>query len=216
MKDFDSLIFDLDGTLWDTCEACAVAWNNVVNRNEIKFRQVTASDVRSVTGKPHAECIKTVFSSLSNEEISILIDETMIEDTLAIKEMGGELYEGVSEGLNILNEYYDLFVVSNCQSGYIENFLSQNKFENLFKDYLCWGDTNEPKPLNTAAVMKKNNLQNPVFIGDMEGDYEAARVCELEFYQVKYGFGLPMEGCKTIESFPESVSYTHLTLPTKA
>ena len=44
MKDFDSLIFDLDGTLWDTCEACAVAWNNVVNRNEIKFRQVTASD----------------------------------------------------------------------------------------------------------------------------------------------------------------------------
>ena len=118
VRDFDSLIFDLDGTLWDTCEACAVAWNNVVNRNEIKFRQVTASDVRSVTGKPHAECIKTVFSSLSNEEISILIDETIIEDTLVIKEMGGELYEGVSEGLNILNEYYDLFIVSNCQSGY--------------------------------------------------------------------------------------------------
>ena len=54
MKDFDSLIFDLDGTLWDTCEACAVAWNNVVNRNEIKFRQVTSSDVRRVTGKPPA------------------------------------------------------------------------------------------------------------------------------------------------------------------
>ena len=111
MRDFDSLIFDLDGTLWDTCEACAVAWNNVVNRNEIKFRQVTASDVRSVTGKSHAECIKTVFSSLSDEEISILIDETVIEDTLAIKEMGGELYEGVSEGLNILNEYYDLSLI---------------------------------------------------------------------------------------------------------
>ena len=79
----------------------------------------------------------------------------MIEDNVAIKEMGGELYEGVSEGLNILNEYYDLFIVSNCQSGYIENFLSQNKFENLFKDYLCWGDTNEPKPLNTAAVINK-------------------------------------------------------------
>ena len=205
MKDFDSLIFDLDGTLWDTSEACAVAWNNVVNRNEIEFRQVSASDVRSVTGKPHAECIKTVFSSLSNEEISNLIDETMIEDTIVIKEMGGELYKGVSEGLNTLNEYYDLYIVSNCQSGYIENFLSQNKFENLFKDYLCWGDTNESKPLNTAAVIRKNNLQNPVFIGDMEGDYEAARVCELEFYQVKYGFGLPIEGCKTIESFPELV-----------
>ena len=39
----------------------------------------------------------------------------------------------------------------------------------------------------------------------MEGDYEAARVCELEFYQVTYGFGLPMEGCKTIENFSELV-----------
>ena len=39
MKDFDSLIFDLDGKLWDTCEACAVAWNNVVNRNKIKLIQ---------------------------------------------------------------------------------------------------------------------------------------------------------------------------------
>ena len=85
MRDFDSLIFDLDVTLWDTCEACAEAWNNVINRNEIKHRQVTASDVRSVIGKPHAECIKTVFSSLLNEEISILIDETRLEDIVAIK-----------------------------------------------------------------------------------------------------------------------------------
>ena len=206
MKKFDSLIFDLDGTLWDTCEACAVAWNNVVNRNEMKFRKITAEDVRSVTGKPHAECIQTVFSSLSNEQISILIDETMTEDTVVIKEIGGELYEGVSEGLNTLKEQFDLFIVSNCQSGYIENFLSQNKFENLFKDYLCWGDTHEPKPLNTDAVMKKNNLQNPVFIGDMEGDYEAAKECGLGFFQVTYGFGLPIDGCKTVDSFPELVA----------
>jgi len=94
VKQFDALIFDLDGTLWDTCEACAVAWNNVITRNGMKFRKVTAEDVRRVTGKPHAECIQTVFSSLSGEEVSILIDETMSEDTAVIKELGGELYEG--------------------------------------------------------------------------------------------------------------------------
>ena len=74
--------------------------------------------------------------------------------------MGGELYEGVSEGLNILNEYYDLFIVSNCQYGYIENFLSQNKYENLFKDYLCWGDTNFNLNLSIQPVIKKNNLSS--------------------------------------------------------
>ena len=71
--------------------------------------------------------------------------------------MGGELYEGVSEGLKILNEYYDLLIVSNCQSGFIGNFLSQNKFENLFKDYLFWGDMNEPKPFNLAKVIIKTS-----------------------------------------------------------
>ena len=29
MRDFDSLNFDLDGTLWNTYEACAIAWNNI-------------------------------------------------------------------------------------------------------------------------------------------------------------------------------------------
>ena len=61
MKKYDSIIFDLDGTLWDTCEACAVAWNNVLKRNNIDFRKITASDVRGVTGKPLEDCIKTVF-----------------------------------------------------------------------------------------------------------------------------------------------------------
>ena len=121
MKQFDSIIFDLDGTIWDTSEVCAKAWNNVIRRNQISFREITAQDVRSVTGKPHAECIQTVFSILSNKEIFILTEETMSVDTAVIKEQGGVLYEGVSEGLLKLNKNFYLFIVSNCQSGYIEN-----------------------------------------------------------------------------------------------
>ena len=71
MKKYDSIIFDLDGTLWDTCEACAVAWNNVLKRNNIDFRKIIASDVRGVTGNPHEDCIKTVFFTLSKSDIKI-------------------------------------------------------------------------------------------------------------------------------------------------
>ena len=56
---------------------------------------------------------------------------------LVITEIGGELYEDVTEGLHKLRKKYELFIVSNCQSGYIENFLVQNEVEKLFKDHLC-------------------------------------------------------------------------------
>ena len=96
-----------------------------------------ADDVRAVTGLPHDKCIETVFETLPDEQISLLTAETMEEDMLVITEIGGELYEDVTEGLHKLREKYELFIVSNCQSGYIENFLVQNGVEKLFKDHLC-------------------------------------------------------------------------------
>ena len=206
MKKYDSIIFDLDGTLWDTCEACAVAWNNVLKRNNIDFRKIIASDVRGVTGKPHEDCIKTVFFTLSKADIKILIKDTMDEDTRVIKELGGELYKGVLEGLNYLAKEYDLFIVSNCQSGYIENFLSTNRLKNLFKAFICWGDTGASKSLNTKNIIKKNNLSNPIFIGDTDGDHEAAEFCSLDFIQVTYGFGSPIKDCRKVDKFSKIVN----------
>ena len=205
MEGFDSIIFDLDGTLWDTSKACAVAWNNVLKRNDISFRKITADDVRAVTGSPHDKCIKTVFKTLPHEEISLLTAETMEEDMLVITKIGGELYEDVTEGLHKLGERYEFFIVSNCQSGYIENFLVQNEVEELFKDHLCWGDTGNSKSLNTRTIVQKNKLINPVFVGDTEGDFKAARDCGIDFLQVSYGFGPPISSCKVANSFSELV-----------
>ncbi|HEY0479300.1 MAG TPA: hypothetical protein VGD37_17395 [Kofleriaceae bacterium] len=84
----EGLVFDLDGTLWDTCETCAIAWNTVVARNAVAFRPIVAADVRGVTGRPHSECIRTVFAGLGERELQILIDETMAEDNLAVAARG--------------------------------------------------------------------------------------------------------------------------------
>ncbi|HEY2733140.1 MAG TPA: HAD hydrolase-like protein, partial [Polyangiales bacterium] len=77
---FDSIVFDLDGTLWDTCEACAVGWNNVLQRHAIAFRPITGEDVRGVAGRPHDACIRHVFQGVSELEIAILIEQTQTED----------------------------------------------------------------------------------------------------------------------------------------
>lgn len=207
MSKYDSIIFDLDGVLWDTCTACAVAWNNVLKRNNIKFREIIADDVRKVTGKSHEDCIKDTFIGLAKEQIDLIIQETIVEDTKMIAELGGSLYPKVTEGLKILSKEYPLFIVSNCQSGYIEFFLERNDLKSLFKDFECWGDTKQPKAKNIAEIIKRNNLKSPIYIGDTDSDRKAAEANNIPFIFVSYGFGLAEHWNVKADSFSEVSSY---------
>jgi phosphoglycolate phosphatase len=204
-EQLDAIIFDLDGTLWDTCSSCATAWNEVVRRRGIAFRAITAEDVRLVTGKPHDVCVRETFVGLPEEQIRCLIEETMIEDNRVIEDQGGDLYPGVLSGLKALHEYFPLFIVSNCQTGYIETFLRFTGMEGVFRDFECWGRTGKSKSENLADIINRNNLKAPVFIGDSEGDRVAARDCRVPFFFVEYGFG---QVIKHDGSFP---TFGHLT-----
>jgi len=184
----DSLIFDLDGTLWDTMDSCAVAWNQVIHRHRIPFREISPADIRAVTGMAHEQCIRSVFHGLPEETLLSLIRETMEEDNKVIGQRGGLLYPGVREGLAQLEAKYPLFIVSNCQSGYIETFIRWSGIS-LFKDFECWGNTGKTKSQNLRDLVARNRLASPAFIGDTEGDATAAEDCGIPFIHVEYGFG---------------------------
>ncbi len=182
-----------------------MAWNNVLARNSIEFRKITAEDVRAVTGKPHEACIRETFVGLPEDQLIRLIDETATEDNAMIEKMGGELYPGVSTGLAALAQKYPLFIVSNCQSGYIEGFLNQHQLGPCFRDFECWGNTGRPKGENLKAVIDRNWLSAPLMIGDAEGDERAARECSVPFAFVTYGFGAATKPDMVFESFESLV-----------
>ena len=75
--------------------------------------------------------------------------------------------------------------MSNCQSGYIENFLVQNEVGELFEDHLCRGDTRNSKSSNTRTIVQRNKLINPVLVGGTEGDLKAAPDCGIDFSRLR-------------------------------
>jgi phosphoglycolate phosphatase len=185
----DAVVFDLDGTLWDTSASCAVGWNRVLTRHRIPFRPITEHDVRGVTGRPHDECIREVFASLTEAHILTLAAETQTEDNRAIAELGGELFAGVDAGVRRLSARYPLYIVSNCQRGYIETFFQWTRLGGCFRDFECWGNTGLSKTQNLRVLIDRNRLQHPVFVGDTPGDQTAARDCDVAFIHAAYGFG---------------------------
>ena len=87
------------------------------------------------------------------------------------------------------SEGYRLFVVSNCQAGYIEAFLWAHGFGDLFEDIECTGNTGLCKAENIRLITERNGLTAPVFVGDTISDGSAARTAGIPFVYAKYGFG---------------------------
>jgi phosphoglycolate phosphatase len=185
----DALVFDLDGTLWDTTGTCADAWNRVLARLGIVHRAVTAADVRAVSGQPHVEGIRRAFPTLGEPDIRRISEETAREDNAAVATQGGVLYPGVADAIPVLRRRLPLLIVSNCQQGYVEAFLAWSALAPHFQDFECWGNTGRAKADNLAAVIGRNRLRAPWFVGDTDGDRDAADANGVPFVYASYGYG---------------------------
>jgi len=187
--DIDGVIFDLDGTLWDSTEVLARAWSGVIKDVEGIDLTINKEDVEGCMGLVIRDIVKKLFSNQSYEPQKLLMDNICIRQREYLSKEGGILYENLEETLKLLSNQYPLFIVSNCQSDYIETFLSYHKLGKYFKDIECEGNTGFTKEKNIIILSERNKLKNPVYVGDTQVDFEAAVYANIPFIYAQYGFG---------------------------
>jgi phosphoglycolate phosphatase len=201
---YDSIIFDLDGTLWDSTGNVAKAWQQAKEEVDYVPEDFTRETIRSITGMTYKAIFEKLVPYLSEEkrtEFKALCAKYELE-TLYSK--GGELYPELENTLKYLFEKYRLFIVSNCQSGYIEVFFKTSGLEHYFSGHQCYGTKNQPKWENINDIVTDHGLIAPVYVGDTMGDYDAAKKAGVPFIFAAYGFGVVNEDqLATIQQFAE-------------
>ncbi len=201
----DSIIFDLDGTLWDSTTEVAEAFNKVLQEKyPFVTDEVTVEKLQGLFGLPLDVIGVKLFQSVEEAQAVKIINDCCEYECVYLAENGAALYEGLETALSGLSRRYKLFIVSNCQEGYIQCFFqAYPQLEKYFTDYEYPGRSGKLKADNIRSVIERNELRSPVYVGDTQGDADAAGTAGIPFIYARYGFGKVSEYYDVIDKLPE-------------
>ncbi len=198
------VIFDLDGTLWNSSVQVADSWNVVIEQEVGEEHTLTAEDIMSCMGLTMTEIADRHFAYLPEKERYELSHKCEEFENGYITEHGGVLFDGVEETLAKLKDMgVQMAVVSNCQEGYIKAFLDSMDMWKYFMDYEEWGRTFLSKADNIKLVMERNGASKGIYVGDIQKDSDAAHKAGIDCIFASYGFGEITDAVATLKSFDE-------------
>lgn len=197
----DSLIFDMDGTLWDAVDSYATIWNRTLAEVGVNTVPVTRARLMKTMGLPLESILSQLIPDLADKERFLEILDR--NEHMMMPELGGRLYDGVHETLQALSGRMPLFMVSNCGTYGLDNFLDSNDLRKYFKDALSHGQTGLSKAENIRLIVSRHALKNPFYVGDTESDSRAAHEAGTGMIWAAYGFGKVTDADYTIDSIGE-------------
>lgn len=186
---FDGVLFDLDGTLWNATEGIARSWAEALRAVPDVKKAPTVKELEGVMGMTAESLVATLFPYLPQARGLEIFELCCAAENKYLTLNGGTLYPGVKELLENLSQKLPLFIVSNCNHGYIESFLTAHGFASCFKDYEYIGRTGLEKSGNIRLVVERNGLKSPVYVGDTQLDLNSAEQAGVPFIHAAYGFG---------------------------
>ena len=198
-----AVIFDLDGTMWDSSVEVTKAYNRGLEAQGYDLR-FTVEDMRKYMGKTMVEIAHLAFDCIDPDRAEEIMIKCIEEENEYLKTHSGKIYGGLEDTLRRLSsEGYFLACVSNCQKGYIEAFYQSTGLGKYFGDKNCWGDSGHLKAENIREVVARNGIDSAVYVGDTMGDYSSAAEAGTLFIHAAYGYGSVPEGTPSISAITE-------------
>ena len=202
--EFESLIFDIDGTLWDSRALVAEGYNAQLEAEGLGHLATNAEVLKTLFGKTMTDIADALLTTVPAPERYALMERCMATQNVYLQEDPCDIaYDGVKETLEELAKKYRLFIVSNSNCGYPELCMSKMGVSHLFEGHMCFGDTGTCKGETIKRLMANHNITSACYIGDTQGDKDATDMAGLPFVYCTYGFGQVDSFWKSIDKFED-------------
>lgn len=203
-----AMIFDMDGTLWDSVDSIVLSWNAALQEMGETDVVVTRPQIMSLMGNTMDVFARTLFPHYTPEKGARWIDILGQIENEFLRRYGAVLLGDVRGVFSRLREMgYGVYIVSNCQAGYIEGFLEYYHLEDLVDDTECYGNTLRGKADNLRLLIERNHLDRYLYLGDTQGDLNACREAGVPFLFAAYGFGTVDDSVPRIEKLDDLPEY---------
>ncbi len=200
----DGILLDVDGTLWNSTPVTAPAWTRAVREGGCPDRTVLPEHLQALFGRKMDVIADLLLPELEPESRYEVMKYCCAYEQQALEETDRELcYPGVRETIRELAGDVPLFIVSNCQAGYIELFLRKTELTPYVRDIECFGNNGKGKAENIRLLSDRNHLCAPLYVGDTQGDADAAAEAGIPFIYADYGFGKAARYDAKISEFSE-------------
>jgi len=190
----DNLIFDLDGTLFDSAPEILVCLKKALQLNNI---DINDNLNKSIIGPPLKETLKNLVQKKDTVKIDKII-ENFIELYDSDYCYKTKLYKGVQETLKILEKKKNLILITNKRIVPTEKMLKNSKIIELFDNYFSVDPNDQSKKDKSTLISKtikdyKIDPQNTAYIGDTMGDFIASKKNNIKFIFAGWGYGKYVE-----------------------
>ena len=187
---YDTLIFDLDGTLLYTLEDLHDAANHVLGKNGYPLN--TLDDTRHFVGNGLKMLMKRSLRRDVTPEVLERLFQELRDYYTKHCQMKTRPYDGIMEALEYFQKLgYKMAIVSNKNDAAVKE-LNAYYFEKYISVAIGEreGIQRKPAPDTVFAALKqlRSSKDNALYIGDSEVDYETARNAGMDCMLVSWGF----------------------------